>query len=56
MQILWYLLGEDCCPQCLLPDDLASIGLQGALEKAEECRFAGAVAAQEAHPLARLNR
>ena len=31
-------------------------GSKVALEEAEERRLAGAVAAQEAHPLARLNR
>ena len=39
-----------------MPDDLAPIGLQRALEEAEERRLAAAVAAQEANPLARLNR
>ena len=56
VQVLRHLLGKHRGPQALLPDDLAAIGLQGALEEAEERRLAGAIAAQEAHPLARLNR
>ena len=51
-----HFLGEHGGPQPLLPDDLAPIGLRVALEQAQERRLAGAVAAQEAHPLARLNR
>ena len=35
---------------------LATIGLQGPLEEAEERRLAGTIAAQEAHLLAWLNR
>ena len=56
MQVLRHLLGEHRGPQALLADDLASIGLHRALEEAEERRLAGAIAAQEAHPLARLDR
>ena len=56
LEVVWHLLRQRRGPQPLLPDDLASIGLQGTLEEAEERGLAGAVAAQEAHPLARLHR
>ncbi len=56
MKVLRHLLREHRGPQSLLPDDLALIRLQSAQQEAEERRFAGAVAAQKTHPLARFNR
>ena len=50
------MLREHCRPQTLLPDDLAAVGFHGGLEEAQERGLAGAVAAQEADPFARLDR
>ncbi len=55
-KVLRHLLRQNCGLQSLLPDDLALIGLQGAMKEAEERRLAGAVTAQEAHSLACLDR
>lgn len=56
VKILRHLLGKHGGPHALLADDLAPVGLQDPLQKAEERRLAAAVAAQEAYPFARLNR
>ena len=54
LKIVWHLLRQRGGAQPLLADDLAAIGFQGTLQEAEKRGLAGAIAAQEAHPFARL--
>ncbi len=56
LQFPRHFLREHGGPQSLLADDFAVIGLDGAVEDSQQRRLSGAVAAQQAHPFARLDR